>query len=99
MSDNEHNESLGKVVTEHAIGTVILGSAMAGIGALAGLRSGGSVKSEAFLAGAMGLVGGLGFGRTVYKGAFGWAAAREKPQLDSWTDRISQSSQDTSIRR
>lgn len=93
MDDSKSKENLGKAVAEHAAGTIILGSAMAGIGAIAGLRRGGSIKNEAALAGIMGTLGGLGFGRTVYKGLFGSASTHETAQSATWTDRVSQPSQ------
>lgn len=99
MDAEEHKGGLGQAVAEHVMGTVIIASAMAGVGALAGLRRGGSVKAEATLAGIMGTLGGLGFGRPVYRGIFGGLSAEPKSRASSWTDRVSQAKSDSNISR
>lgn len=90
MEKEKTQDSLGKAVTEHAAGMLIIGSAMAGIGAIAGMRRGGSIKAEATLAGVMGILGGLGFGRTVYTGLFGQNRRASGPNAvpETWVEKV-----------
>ena len=101
MKNEDEKESLAKVAGEHIAGTVIIASAMAGVGALVALKRGGSVRDEAALAAIMGTVSGLGFGRTVYKGLFGWKnnnlKARE-PEA-TWAERVNRQEKSQGIRR
>jgi hypothetical protein len=86
METEKHKTTgIGEIAFQHAAGTVILGSALAGIGAAVALAKGRPVKSEATVYGILGTVSGLGFGRTIYQGLFG----NMSKGSSTWQQRVS----------